>query len=104
MQLIPNREISFGLVLFCVRVVRACLRACMRACVRVCVRACMRVCVRACVRACVRVVLFVFTSDHIALLGLILSSPVEEAHALARHVADFVLVFSCPLCVRAFHV
>ena len=73
-----------------------------RVCVCVCARA--RACVRACMRACVRVALFVFTSDHIALLGLILSSPMEEAHALARHVADFVLVFSCPLCVRAFHV
>eukprot|EP00930_Biecheleria_cincta_P005737 TRINITY_DN10667_c0_g1_i1.p1 TRINITY_DN10667_c0_g1~~TRINITY_DN10667_c0_g1_i1.p1 ORF type:complete len:650 (+),score=80.68 TRINITY_DN10667_c0_g1_i1:243-1952(+) len=32
--------------------------------------------------------------EHIALLGLCLSSPVEEAHIIARHMADYVLVWA----------
>ena len=32
--------------------------------------------------------------EHIATLGRILSAPEEEAHALARHLADYVLVWS----------
>lgn len=30
--------------------------------------------------------------EHIALLGLCLSSPIPEAHKIARHLADYVLV------------
>ena len=32
--------------------------------------------------------------EHIAMLGLCLSSPVNEAHAIARHLADYVLVWA----------
>eukprot|EP00439_Symbiodinium_sp_Y106_P080286 s740_g19.t1 len=32
--------------------------------------------------------------EHIALLGLCLSSPVPEAHAIARHLADYALVWA----------
>ena len=31
--------------------------------------------------------------EHIALLGLALTSPLEESHAIARHLADYVLVW-----------
>ena len=31
--------------------------------------------------------------EHIALVGLCLTSPEEEAHALTRHLADYVLVW-----------
>ena len=32
--------------------------------------------------------------EHIALLGLCLSSPANEAHAIARHLADYILVWA----------
>ena len=32
--------------------------------------------------------------EHIALLGLCLSSPLREAHAIARHLADYILVWA----------
>ena len=32
--------------------------------------------------------------EHIALLGKILVSPVKDSHAIARHLADYVLVWS----------
>ncbi|CAJ1395127.1 unnamed protein product [Effrenium voratum] len=32
--------------------------------------------------------------EHIALLGLCLSSPIPEAHKIARHLADYVLVWA----------
>ncbi|CAE8583567.1 unnamed protein product [Polarella glacialis] len=32
--------------------------------------------------------------EHIALLGLCLSSPVQDAHTIARHLADYILVWS----------
>ena len=32
--------------------------------------------------------------EHIALLGLCLSSPSSEAHKIARHLADYVLVWA----------
>lgn len=31
--------------------------------------------------------------DHIALVGLCLTSPVQDAHRIARHLADFILVW-----------
>lgn len=34
-----------------------------------------------------------WNQEHIALLGLVLSSPPAEAHALARHLGDYVLVW-----------
>ena len=32
--------------------------------------------------------------EHIALLGLVLTAPPDEAHALARHLADYILVWT----------
>ena len=32
--------------------------------------------------------------EHIALLGKILVSPVDDSHAILRHLADYVLVWS----------
>lgn len=32
--------------------------------------------------------------EHIALLGLCLSSPVEDAHQIAKHLADYVLIWT----------
>lgn len=31
--------------------------------------------------------------EHIGMLGLCLTSPVDEAHAIARHLADYILVW-----------
>ena len=36
---------------------------------------------------------FVF-KEHIALLGMALTSPIEEGHEIARHLADYVLVWA----------
>ena len=39
-------------------------------------------------------VCWVRNHEHIALLGLCLSSPSAEAHKIARHLADYVLVWA----------
>jgi len=35
-----------------------------------------------------------WSQEHIALLGMCLSSPIEEAHLLIRHLADYILVWT----------